>query len=47
MKGKGIGKDIERVVYELPIQAEAILGWEVTCPKGKIVTKPRSRRLMT
>ena len=44
---KEIGRDIERVVYILPIQAEAILEWEVTCLKGKTVIKPRSGRLMT
>ena len=46
MNGKGIKRDIKRVVCVLPIQAEAILGWEVTCPKGKTIIKPYSRRLM-
>ena len=46
MNGKGIRRDIERVVCVLPIQAEAIPRWEVTCPKGKMVIKPCSKRSM-
>ena len=46
MNGKGIRRDIKRVVCVLPIQAEAIPRWEVTCPKGKMVIKPYSRRTM-
>ena len=46
MNGKGIRRDIKRVVCVLPIQAEAIPRWEVTCPKGKMVIKPYSRRSM-
>ena len=47
LNGKGIERNIERVVCVLPIQAEAILWWEVTCSKGKTKIKPSSKRLMT
>ena len=47
LNGKEIRTNVERVVYVLPIQVEAILGWKVTCPKGKTKIKPSSKRLMT
>ena len=47
LKEKGIERDIDRVVCVLPIQAEAILGQEAMCPKGKTIIKLCSKRLMT
>ena len=39
--------NIERVVYEPPIQAKAVLRRGVTCPKGKTIIKPYNGKLTT
>ena len=47
LNGKKTRTNIERVVYEPPIQAKAVLRRGVTCPKGKTTIKPYSGKLMT
>ena len=47
LNGKKTKTNIERVVYEPPIQAKAVLRRGVTCPKGKTIIKPYNGKLTT